>query len=102
MSFREAKAKLPTQDETRELYSRFDQALEFLEHRVYELRKLEEVVPEPHAPRPSFDDLGRLSVLIENLEGHHNVLGGRIKHLKGILDQLYALKDKFERRSPDA
>jgi hypothetical protein len=102
MEFREAKAKLPTKEETQELYARYDQAFESLQDRVYELRKLTDVLWESQAPMPSFEDLGRLGVVIENLESAHKVLGGKIKELQGLVDHLYVTRDKFEARPPDA
>ncbi len=101
MGFREAKAKLPTKEETEELYARYDRASESLQDRVWELRKLEDVLWESHAPMPSLADLGRLDVLIKNLESAHGVLGGKIVELKGLLDGFHLVKGKFEARSPN-
>jgi hypothetical protein len=102
MEFREASPKLPTKEETEELYARYDQALEFLQDRVWELRRLAEVLSGSHAPMPNLEDFGRIDVLIENLESAHGMLGGKIQELKGLVDEFHRVKAKFEARSPDA
>ncbi len=51
---------------------------------------------------PTFDDLGNLGVVIENLRSAHGVLGGKIKELQGLVDQFYLVKERVEARPRDA
>ena len=102
MGYREATPKLPTKEEIKELYARYDRAAEYLQDRVHELHKLEAALWESRGPMPSSDDLGDLGVMIENLKSAHGVLGGKIKELKGLVDGLYAVKERVEARPRDA
>jgi hypothetical protein len=86
--------KLPTEEETEELYSAYGKALEHLQNRGFEIRTLLEAQDAGTTKVSTFEDIGRFYSLVENLKMDRWALGEEINNLEAHLHQLYVNRDE--------
>jgi hypothetical protein len=93
----EYEPKLPTEDETQRLYEVCGDLSGLLETYNFGLRRLCELLLENEVPPPTYEDIGRLYALVENLKldvGQGGHFEQELDKMEQSLREIYMARDE--------